>query len=47
MFAMTAPVSGMSNNIDGLLNDSEKHQSKIKKIRIKQREENLFISNSS
>ena len=49
MSAMTATISGMSNNISGLLNASEKHQHKIEKIRIKKREENLFssIRNSS
>ena len=49
MSAMTATLSGMSNNIAGLLNTSEKYQRKIYKIRIKQREENLFsrISSSS
>ena len=45
--AMTATLSGMSDNISGLLNASEKHQRKIEKIRIKQREENLFSSSSS
>ena len=33
--AMTATLSGMSENIAGLLNASEKHQRKIEKIRIK------------
>ena len=47
MSAMTATLSGMSKNITGLLNDSEKHQRNIEKIRVKQREENLFISSSS
>ena len=47
MFAMTATLSGMSKNIAGLLNAREKHQSKIEKIRVKQREENLFSSSSS
>ena len=47
MFTMTATLSGMSDNITGLLNSSEKHQHKIEKIRIKQREENLFSSSSS
>ena len=47
MSAMTATLSGMSKNIAGLLNASEKHQCKIEKIRVKQREENLFISSSS
>ena len=47
MSAMTATLSGMSENIAGLLNDSEKHQRKIEKIRFKQREENLFSSISS
>ena len=47
---MTDTLSGMSDNIAGLLSSSENHQRKIKKIRIKQREENLFsrsISSSS
>ena len=44
---MTATLSGMRNNISGLLNASEKHQRKIEKIRIKQREDNLFSSSSS
>ena len=47
MSAMTVTLSGMSNSIAVLLNASEKHQRKIKKIRIKQREENLFRSSSS
>ena len=47
MSAMTTTLSGMSENIAGLLNASEKHQRKIEKIRFKQREENLFSSNSS
>ena len=47
MSAMTATLSGMSNNIASLLNASEKHQRKIEKIRIKQREENLFSISSS
>ena len=47
MSAMTDTLSGMSENIAGLLNDSEKHQRKIENIRVKQREENLFISSSS
>ena len=47
MSAMIATLSGMSENIAGLLNASEKHQRKIEKIRIKQREENLFSSSSS
>ena len=47
MSAVTATLSGMSENIDRLLNSSEKHQRKIEKIRIKQREENLFSSISS
>ena len=47
MSAMTATLSGMSNNIAGLLNANENHQHKIEKIRIKQREENLFSSSSS
>ena len=37
----------MSKNIAGLLNVSEKHQRKIEKIRVNQREENLFSSRSS
>ena len=45
--AMTATIGGMSENIVGLLNASEKHQRKIEKIRVKQREENLFSSSSS
>ena len=44
---MTAILSGMSNNIAGLLNASEKHQHKVGKIRTKAREENLFSSSSS
>ena len=40
--AMTATLSGTSENITGLLNASEKHQRKIEKIRVKQREENLL-----
>ena len=47
MSAMTATLSGMSDNIAGLLNAIEKHQCKIEKIRIKHREENLFSSSSS
>ena len=47
MSAMTATLSGMSDNIDGLLNASGKNQLKIEKIRIKQREENLFSISSS
>ena len=47
MSAMTATISGMRDNIVGLLNASEKHQRKIEKIIIKQREENLFRSSSS
>ena len=47
MSEMTATLSGMSNNIAGLLNASEKHQRKIEKIRIKQREKNIFSSRSS
>ena len=42
--AMTATLGGMSENIAGLLNASEKYQHKIENIRIKQREENLFSS---
>ena len=45
--AMTATLSGMSDNIVGLLNASEKYQPKIKKIRIKQRQENLLSSSNS
>ena len=44
LYAMTATLSGMSDNISGLLNASEKHQRKIENIRIMQREENLFSS---
>ena len=47
MSAMSATLSGMSENIAGLINASEKHQHKIEKIRVKQREENLFSSSSS
>ena len=47
MSAMTATLSGMSKSIAGLLNASEKHQHKIEKIRVKQREENLFSSSRS
>ena len=47
MFTITATLSGMSDNISGLLNARDKHQRKIKNIRIKQREENLFSSSSS
>ena len=47
MSAMTATLSGMSDNIAELLNASENRQRKIEKIRIKQREENLFNSSSS
>ena len=47
MSTMTATLSGMSNNIAGLLNASEKHQRKIEKIRIKKREENFFSSSIS
>ena len=47
MSAMTATLSGMSDNISGLLNSSEKHQRKIENISVKQREENLFSSSSS
>ena len=47
MSAMTTTFSGMSKNIAWLLNISEKHQRKIEKIRVKQREENLFSSSSS
>ena len=47
MSAMTATLSGTSENISGVLNASEKHQLKIEKIRINQREENLFSSSSS
>ena len=45
--AMTATLSGMSENIAGLLNASKKHQRKIENIRVKQREDNLFSSISS
>ena len=38
MSAMTATLSGMRENIAGLLNASEKHQRKIERIRVKQRE---------
>ena len=44
MSAITATLSGMSKNITGLLNASEKHQRKFERIRVKQREENLFSS---
>ena len=47
MSVMTATLSGMSKNIAGLLNASENHQRKIEKIRVKQREENLFSSSIS
>ena len=47
MSAMTATISGMSENIAGLLNAGKKHQRKIEKIRVKQREENLLSSSSS
>ena len=47
MSATTATLSGMSDNIAGFLNASEKHQRKIDNIRIKKREENLFSSRSS
>ena len=47
MSAMTATLSGTSDNISGLLNASGKHQHKIEKIRIKQREENNLFSSSS
>ena len=47
MSAMIATLSGMSENIAGLLNASEKHQRKIEIIRIKQREDNLFSISSS
>ena len=36
--AMTATLSGMRENIAGLLNASDKHQRNIEKIRVKQRE---------
>ena len=45
--AMTATLSGTSENIAGLLNASEKHQHNIEKTRVKQREDNLFSSSSS
>ena len=38
MSAMTDTLSGMSENIAGLVNASEKHQRKIERIRVKQRE---------
>ena len=47
MSAMTDTLSGMSKIFAGLLNASEKHQRKIERIRIKQREENFFSSSSS
>ena len=47
MSAMTATLRGMSENIVGLLISSEKHQRKIEKIRVKQREDNLFSISSS
>ena len=47
MYAMTATLSGMSENIAGFLNASEKHHCNIEKIRVKKREENLFNSSSS
>ena len=47
IYVMTATLSGMSNNIDGLMNASEKHKHKIEKTRIKQRGENLFSIRSS
>ena len=47
MSVMTSTLSGMSENISGLLNASDKHQSKIEKIRVKQREENLLSSSRS
>ena len=47
MSAMTATLSGMSENIAGLINASKKHQRKIERIRVKRREENLFSSSSS
>ena len=47
MSAMSATISGMSKNIAGLINSSEKNQCKIEKIRVKQREDNLFSSISS
>ena len=47
MSSMIATLIGMSNNIAGLLNASGKHQRKIEKIRIKQREENKLFSSSS
>ena len=37
MSAMTATLSGMSENIAGLINAREKHQRKIENIRVKQR----------
>ena len=47
MSSMTPTLSGMSDNMSWLLNASEKHQHKIEKIIIKQREENLFSRSSS
>ena len=47
MSEMTSTLSGMSDNISGLLNASRKHQHKIKENRIKQREENKLFSRSS
>ena len=47
MSAMIATLSGMSENIAGLLNASEKHQRRIENIRVKQREDKLFSSSSS
>ena len=44
---MTATLSGMGDNISGLLNASEKNQRKIENIRIKQREEKFFSSSRS
>ena len=47
MSAMTDTLSGMSKNISGLINVSEKHQHKIENIKVKQREENLFSRSRS
>ena len=47
MSAMTATLSDMSDNTAGLLNAIGKHQRKIAKTRIKQREGNKLFSSSS
>ena len=47
IYALTATLTGMSDNIAGLVNASEKHQHKIEKTSIKKREDNLFSSSSS